>query len=91
MWCCRFRKTVPVEICLSLQIKKPNTEVSKIKIWNHNKSITVSSLLQNSLVDPEEGFRGFKGFAPTPPPSCPDIQNVCLNFTMNNVQKIFVN
>ncbi|XP_078316471.1 katanin-interacting protein-like isoform X4 [Crassostrea virginica] len=40
MWCCRFRKTVPVEICLSLQIKKPNTEVSKIKIWNHNKSIT---------------------------------------------------
>nr|XP_034314743.1 protein KIAA0556 isoform X5 [Crassostrea gigas] len=40
MWCCKFRKTVPVEICLSLQTKKPNTEVSKIKIWNHNKSIT---------------------------------------------------
>lgn len=40
MWCCKFRKTVPVEICLNLQAIKPNTEVSKIKIWNHNKSIT---------------------------------------------------
>ncbi|XP_056018588.1 protein KATNIP homolog isoform X4 [Ostrea edulis] len=40
MWCCKFRKSVPVEICLSLQMKKTNTELSKIKIWNHNKSIT---------------------------------------------------
>ncbi|XP_061197501.1 katanin-interacting protein-like [Saccostrea echinata] len=40
MWCCKFRKSVPVEICLSLQTRKPHTEVSRIKIWNHNKSIT---------------------------------------------------
>ncbi|KAK3089923.1 hypothetical protein FSP39_007664 [Pinctada imbricata] len=40
MWCCKYRPRVPVEICVSVPTTHAGMEVSKIKIWNYNKSLT---------------------------------------------------
>ncbi|CAG2250434.1 CTPS [Mytilus edulis] len=38
MWCCRYKKGVPVEMCILLPVSSPEL-LSRIKIWNYNKSM----------------------------------------------------
>lgn len=41
MWCCRYKKGVPVEMCILLSVSSPEL-LSRVKIWNYNKSMQVS-------------------------------------------------
>ncbi|XP_052071709.1 katanin-interacting protein-like [Mytilus californianus] len=38
MWCCRYKKGVPVEMCILLPVSSPEL-LSRVKIWNYNKSM----------------------------------------------------